>query len=154
MLHHGKMKIWRTKKQNNSDTKWKIKSNLLHRQRWCGPKPCSLHGKTRGSECPAGQTCVAVRDERCFVKPCSSQGECWGPAHQAPPTARCHPESSCANVTFTFNKDVMATVSLVFCVCFHLLNFFTCSLSKIFVSLVETALSTTTSLWTLMFCYH
>ncbi|XP_035516026.1 protein jagged-1a-like [Morone saxatilis] len=74
---------------------------------WCGPKPCSLHHKTRGSECPAGQTCVAVRDERCFVKPCPSQGECWGPAHRSPPVARCHPESSCANVTFTFNKDVM-----------------------------------------------
>uniref|UniRef100_A0A8C4HS43 Delta-like protein n=1 Tax=Dicentrarchus labrax TaxID=13489 RepID=A0A8C4HS43_DICLA len=74
---------------------------------WCGPKPCSLHRKTRGSECPAGQTCVAVRDERCFVKPCPSQGECWGPANRSPPAARCHPESSCTNVTFTFNKDIM-----------------------------------------------
>uniref|UniRef100_A0A8D3EDP2 Delta-like protein n=1 Tax=Scophthalmus maximus TaxID=52904 RepID=A0A8D3EDP2_SCOMX len=80
----------------------------------CGPKPCSLHGKSQGSECPAGQTCVAVRDERCFVKPCPGQGECWSPSHLAPPTARCHPESGCANVTFTFNKDVMAKVSLLF----------------------------------------
>ncbi|XP_069577733.1 protein jagged-1a-like [Brachyistius frenatus] len=73
----------------------------------CGPKPCSLHSKTRGAECPAGQTCVRVRDEHCFVKPCPGQGECISPAHQAPPPARCHPESGCANVTFTFNKDVM-----------------------------------------------
>ncbi|XP_026179720.1 protein jagged-1b-like [Mastacembelus armatus] len=75
---------------------------------WCGPKPCSLHSQTHGAECPAGQTCVAVRDERCFVKPCLGLGECWSPAHHAPPTARCHPESSCANITFTFNKDGMA----------------------------------------------
>uniref|UniRef100_A0A3Q3MUU7 Delta-like protein n=1 Tax=Mastacembelus armatus TaxID=205130 RepID=A0A3Q3MUU7_9TELE len=74
---------------------------------WCGPKPCSLHSQTHGAECPAGQTCVAVRDERCFVKPCLGLGECWSPAHHAPPTARCHPESSCANITFTFNKDGM-----------------------------------------------
>ncbi len=82
-------------------------------QLWCGPKPCSLHRKTRASECPAGHTCVAVPDERCFVKPCPSQGECWSPSHRAPPTARCHPGGSCANVTFTFNKDVMMRVSLV-----------------------------------------
>uniref|UniRef100_A0A3B4Z5A1 Delta-like protein n=1 Tax=Stegastes partitus TaxID=144197 RepID=A0A3B4Z5A1_9TELE len=75
---------------------------------WCGPKPCSLLSKTRGAECPAGQTCVAVREERCFVKPCLGQGECWGPAHGATPSTRCHAESNCANVTFTFNKDVMA----------------------------------------------
>ncbi|KAF0036935.1 hypothetical protein F2P81_009809 [Scophthalmus maximus] len=83
----------------------------------CGPKPCSLHGKSQGSECPAGQTCVAVRDERCFVKPCPGQGECWSPSHLAPPTARCHPESGCANVTFTFNKDVMAKGATVEQVC-------------------------------------
>nr|XP_046232806.1 protein jagged-1a-like isoform X3 [Scatophagus argus] len=73
----------------------------------CGPPPCSLHRKTRGSECPAGHTCVAVPDERCFVKPCAGQGECWSPAHQAPPTAGCHPEAGCTNITFTFNKDIM-----------------------------------------------
>ncbi|XP_033480646.2 protein jagged-1a isoform X1 [Epinephelus lanceolatus] len=84
---------------------------------WCGPKACSLHSKPRSADCPAGQTCFAVRDERCFVKPCSSQGECWSPTHQVPPTARCHSESSCANVTFTFNKDIMATGVTVEQVC-------------------------------------
>ncbi|XP_074517911.1 protein jagged-1a-like isoform X2 [Halichoeres trimaculatus] len=74
---------------------------------WCGPKPCSLQAKTRGSACPLGQTCVAIPDKHCFVKPCPTQGECWSPAHQAPPTARCPPEKSCANVTFTFKKDGM-----------------------------------------------
>uniref|UniRef100_A0A3Q1EF22 Delta-like protein n=1 Tax=Acanthochromis polyacanthus TaxID=80966 RepID=A0A3Q1EF22_9TELE len=73
----------------------------------CGPTPCSLLSRTRGAECPAGQTCVAVREERCFIKPCPGQGECWDPTHRPTPSARCHPESSCANVIFTFNKDVM-----------------------------------------------
>ncbi|KAM4584163.1 protein jagged-1b-like isoform 3-T3 [Odontesthes bonariensis] len=72
---------------------------------WCGPKPCSLHTKIHSTECLASETCVAVPDEHCFVKPCPSQGECWGPARPVP--SRCHPESSCINVTFTFNKDVM-----------------------------------------------
>ncbi|CAB1437992.1 unnamed protein product [Pleuronectes platessa] len=75
---------------------------------WCGPKLCSFQGPTHGSECPAGQTCIAVPDERCFVQPCRSQGECWSPTLRAPPTAKCRPESSCTNVTFSFNKDVMA----------------------------------------------
>ncbi|KAM4603556.1 protein jagged-1a isoform 2-T2 [Polymixia lowei] len=70
---------------------------------WCGPKPCHLHG----NECPAGQTCVPVQDQRCFVKPCPSQGECSAPRH-TPPRLTCHPDSSCVNVTFTFNKDIMA----------------------------------------------
>uniref|UniRef100_A0AAQ5X8T1 Delta-like protein n=1 Tax=Amphiprion ocellaris TaxID=80972 RepID=A0AAQ5X8T1_AMPOC len=77
-------------------------------KRRCGPKPCSLLSRTRGAECPAGQTCVAVREERCFIKPCPGQGECWDPTQGATPSTRCHPESSCANVIFTFNKDVMA----------------------------------------------
>uniref|UniRef100_A0A6Q2ZCH1 Delta-like protein n=1 Tax=Esox lucius TaxID=8010 RepID=A0A6Q2ZCH1_ESOLU len=73
---------------------------------WCGPKFCRVHGKSRG-ECPVGQMCVAVREERCFVKPCTSQGECWSASHRTPPRAKCHSESNCANVTFTFNKDTM-----------------------------------------------
>uniref|UniRef100_A0A3P8U614 Delta-like protein n=1 Tax=Amphiprion percula TaxID=161767 RepID=A0A3P8U614_AMPPE len=77
-------------------------------KRRCGPKPCSLLSRTRGAECPAGQTCVAVREERCFIKPCPGQGECWDPTQGATPSTRCHPESSCANVMFTFNKDVIA----------------------------------------------
>uniref|UniRef100_A0A7N8XXP7 Delta-like protein n=1 Tax=Mastacembelus armatus TaxID=205130 RepID=A0A7N8XXP7_9TELE len=88
---------------------------------WCGPKPCSLHSQTHGAECPAGQTCVAVRDERCFVKPCLGLGECWSPAHHAPPTARCHPESSCANITFTFNKDGMEPTQVILPVVYLLL---------------------------------
>uniref|UniRef100_A0A673CAD7 Delta-like protein n=1 Tax=Sphaeramia orbicularis TaxID=375764 RepID=A0A673CAD7_9TELE len=74
---------------------------------WCGFRPCNVLSRTRGSECPDGQTCVAVRDELCFVKPCHGLGECWSPAHQDLPIARCQPESTCANVTFTFNKDMM-----------------------------------------------
>lgn len=37
-----------------------------------------------------------------------SKAECMSPAHRAPPPARCHSESSCANVTFTFNQDITA----------------------------------------------
>ncbi|CAG5946586.1 unnamed protein product [Menidia menidia] len=73
---------------------------------WCKPKPCSLHSKTHGTECPAGEACVAARGDRCFVRPCSGRGQCRGPAHPAP--AGCYPESGCVNVTFSFNKDVMA----------------------------------------------
>uniref|UniRef100_A0A672LV85 Protein jagged-1 n=1 Tax=Sinocyclocheilus grahami TaxID=75366 RepID=A0A672LV85_SINGR len=72
---------------------------------WCGPKPCRMLGSGRG-DCPLGQLCVPVRDEQCFVKPCSSQGECWS-AHRPAVRARCHPESDCTNITFTFNKDTM-----------------------------------------------
>ncbi|XP_051559157.1 protein jagged-1a isoform X2 [Myxocyprinus asiaticus] len=72
---------------------------------WCGPKPCRILGSGRG-DCPLGQLCVPVRDEQCFVKPCSSLGECWS-AHLPAIRARCHPDSDCANVTFTFNKDTM-----------------------------------------------
>uniref|UniRef100_A0A8C2DMQ4 Delta-like protein n=1 Tax=Cyprinus carpio TaxID=7962 RepID=A0A8C2DMQ4_CYPCA len=72
---------------------------------WCGPKPCRMLGSGRG-DCPLGQLCVPVRDEQCFVKPCSSQGECWS-AHRPAVRAHCHPESDCANITFTFNKDTM-----------------------------------------------
>ncbi|XP_064803831.1 protein jagged-1b-like isoform X2 [Oncorhynchus masou masou] len=75
---------------------------------WCGPKSCRVHSKSHsGGECPVGQMCVPVRDECCFVKPCPSQGECWSASHSPKPHAKCHPESHCANVTFTFNKDTM-----------------------------------------------
>ncbi|XP_030635392.1 protein jagged-1a isoform X2 [Chanos chanos] len=73
---------------------------------WCGPRLCHVHGKSHG-ECPFGQTCVPVRDERCFVKPCPSQGECWS-GHRVYSRAKCHPEGNCANITFTFNKDTMS----------------------------------------------
>uniref|UniRef100_A0AAY4ARE6 Delta-like protein n=1 Tax=Denticeps clupeoides TaxID=299321 RepID=A0AAY4ARE6_9TELE len=72
---------------------------------YCGPKPCRIHSKGR-SECAVGQMCLPIQEDRCFVKPCTSQGECWS-AHQGPVRTKCHPESNCANVTFTFNKDTM-----------------------------------------------
>ncbi|CAJ1054180.1 protein jagged-1a-like [Xyrichtys novacula] len=84
----------------------------------CGPRPCSLHSRTRGPQCPSGQTCVPVTDESCFVKPCPPQ--CWSPAHQAPPTNRCDPGSSCANITFTFKKDAMEQGLTVDQVCHEL----------------------------------
>ncbi|XP_063055673.1 protein jagged-1a isoform X2 [Engraulis encrasicolus] len=78
----------------------KITCSKMH----CGPRSCRVHAKGR-SECPAGQTCLPVRDDRCFVKPCSSLGECW--SHRGQLRTRCQPEGNCANVTFTFNKDTM-----------------------------------------------
>lgn len=87
-------------------------TNFSLRQLHCGPPACSLHGNTGTSQCPTGQTCVPVQDTRCFTKPCSGQGECWSPARRAPPTARCHLDRGCANVTFTFNKDAMAKASM------------------------------------------
>uniref|UniRef100_A0A3P9MGT0 Delta-like protein n=1 Tax=Oryzias latipes TaxID=8090 RepID=A0A3P9MGT0_ORYLA len=87
---------------------------------WCGPKPCSLHSQNLAADCPAGQSCIAVRDEHCFVKPCVGQGQCWGHTHRATPPSGCHSESSCANVTFTFNKDLMAKGVTVEQVCHEL----------------------------------
>lgn len=79
---------------------------------WCGPKSCRA-GKTRGG-CPAGQSCVPIKEEHCFVKPCPSMGECWPPAPSPP--SKCHAsfsyqDDSCANITFTFNKENMPQVS-------------------------------------------
>uniref|UniRef100_A0A671QS93 Delta-like protein n=1 Tax=Sinocyclocheilus anshuiensis TaxID=1608454 RepID=A0A671QS93_9TELE len=82
---------------------------------WCGPKSCWA-GKAR-SGCPAGQSCVPIKEEHCFVKPCPSLRECWPPA--PPPPSKCHAsfsyqDDSCANITFTFNKENMPQVSHTF----------------------------------------
>ncbi|XP_075875032.1 protein jagged-1b [Nelusetta ayraudi] len=77
----------------------------------CGPTSCQLGAKGRGG-CPAGQSCVPIREGHCFVKPCLGLGECWR-SNPPPPPAKCHPSSSgyqdnsCANITFTFNKETM-----------------------------------------------
>ncbi|MGH0139112.1 UNVERIFIED_CONTAM: hypothetical protein FKN15_030455 [Acipenser sinensis] len=79
-------------------------------QVWCGPKSCRVHSKGR-SECPAGQTCIAIKDDHCFVPPCAGLGDCWS-SSQPPVKTKCHAMSnflddSCANITFTFNKEMM-----------------------------------------------
>lgn len=83
-------------------------------QMWCGPMSCKLGAKGRG-ECPSGQSCIPLREGHCFVKPCIELGECWHSDPPQPPT-KCHPSStyqdnSCANITFTFNKEIMPRVS-------------------------------------------
>uniref|UniRef100_A0A3Q3ILZ3 Delta-like protein n=1 Tax=Monopterus albus TaxID=43700 RepID=A0A3Q3ILZ3_MONAL len=77
---------------------------------WCGPVSCKLGAKGRGS-CPSGQSCIPIREGHCFVKPCPDFGECWR-SNPPPPPTKCHPSSSyqdnsCANITFTFNKEIM-----------------------------------------------
>ncbi|MBN3285623.1 JAG1B protein, partial [Polyodon spathula] len=77
---------------------------------WCGHKSCRVHSKGR-NECPAGQTCIAIKDNHCFVPPCAGLGDCW-PSSQPPVKTKCHATSnflddSCANITFTFNKEMM-----------------------------------------------
>ncbi|KAF3842281.1 hypothetical protein F7725_024232 [Dissostichus mawsoni] len=76
----------------------------------CGPMSCHIGAKGRGG-CPSGRSCVPIREDHCFVKPCVGLGECW---HSNPPPrpTECHPSSSyqdnsCANITFTFNKETM-----------------------------------------------
>ncbi|XP_057188255.1 protein jagged-1a isoform X1 [Triplophysa rosa] len=101
----GRFAVDGTKWTEDCNTCYCNKGVVTCTKLWCGPKPCRLHGSGRG-ECPLGQLCVPVREDQCFVKPCSSQGECWA-AHRPAVRARCHPESDCANVTFTFNKDTM-----------------------------------------------
>ncbi|KAM4607893.1 protein jagged-1b [Polymixia lowei] len=78
---------------------------------WCGPKSCQLDAKGRGG-CPPSQSCVPIREGHCFVRPCAGLGECWRSNPPSPPT-KCHPSSSyqdnsCANITFTFNKETMS----------------------------------------------
>lgn len=59
---------------------------------------------------------MPIREGHCFVKPCLGLGECWR-SSPPPPPAKCHPSSStyqdnsCANITFTFNKETMPRVS-------------------------------------------
>ena len=83
-------------------------------QMWCGPTSCHLGAKGRGG-CPSGQSCIPIREGHCFVKPCLTLGECWR-SNPPPPPTKCHPSSSyqdnsCANITFTFNKETMSQVS-------------------------------------------
>uniref|UniRef100_A0A8C9SXT2 Delta-like protein n=1 Tax=Scleropages formosus TaxID=113540 RepID=A0A8C9SXT2_SCLFO len=103
-------------------SKWDVDCNTCYCQNgrvsctkmWCGPKPCYFHGKGR-RDCPVGQSCIPIKEEHCFVKPCPGQGECL--PHGPPPARpKCHPgsglpESSCANITFTFNKETLPQVS-------------------------------------------
>lgn len=85
-------------------------------QMWCSPKSCQVNGKGPG-ECNPGQTCLPIKEDHCFVKPCPGQGECW-PTDGLPLQAQCHAgtpllESSCNYITFTFNKENMPQVSAV-----------------------------------------
>uniref|UniRef100_A0A8C8YJ51 Delta-like protein n=1 Tax=Prolemur simus TaxID=1328070 RepID=A0A8C8YJ51_PROSS len=76
---------------------------------WCGPRPCLLH---KGhSECPSGQSCIPILDDQCFVRPCTGVGECRSSSLQ-PVKTKCTSDSyyqdNCANITFTFNKEMMS----------------------------------------------
>ncbi len=86
----------------------------LSLQMRCGPVSCHLGAKGRGG-CPSGQSCIPIREGHCFVKPCPGLGECWR-SNPPPPPTKCHPSSSyqdnsCANITFTFNKETLRQVS-------------------------------------------
>ncbi|XP_035390719.1 protein jagged-1a isoform X2 [Electrophorus electricus] len=72
---------------------------------WCGPRACRVIGAGRG-DCPAGHSCIPLREDHCLVRPCPAQGECWS-GQRAPTRPQCHPDSDCVNVTFTFIKDAM-----------------------------------------------
>ncbi|XP_068931510.1 protein jagged-1 [Petaurus breviceps papuanus] len=77
---------------------------------WCGPRPCLIHGKGH-NECPAGQSCVPIQDDQCFVRPCTGVGECRS-SNPQPVKTKCTSDSyyqdNCANITFTFNKEMMS----------------------------------------------
>uniref|UniRef100_A0A8C3AIP3 Delta-like protein n=1 Tax=Cyclopterus lumpus TaxID=8103 RepID=A0A8C3AIP3_CYCLU len=98
--------------------KWEDDCNTCHclngkvvcTKMWCGPTSCHLGAKGRGG-CPSGQSCIPIREGHCFVKPCLGLGECWR-SNPPPRPTKCHPSSSyqdnsCANITFTFNKETM-----------------------------------------------
>ncbi|XP_061766564.1 protein jagged-1b isoform X1 [Nerophis ophidion] len=88
---------------------------------WCGPMSCHLGDKGQGG-CPSGQNCIPIAEGQCFVKPCSGLGECWR-SNPPPPVTKCHPscssyqDNSCANITFTFNKDILSQSLTVENVC-------------------------------------
>ncbi|XP_062865931.1 protein jagged-1a isoform X2 [Trichomycterus rosablanca] len=92
---------------------------------WCGLRSCRLLGAGRGGggggDCPAGQSCVPLREDRCFVHPCPAQGECWS-SSRVHARSRCHPDSDCANFTLTFTKDLMPQGVTVEQVCRELRN--------------------------------
>lgn len=84
-------------------------------QVWCGPRPCLLH---KGhSECPSGQSCLPILDDQCFVRPCTGVGECHSSSLQ-PMKTKCasdpYYQENCANITFTFNKEMMSPVQSFF----------------------------------------
>lgn len=101
---------------NPSSTASSIITCILSRlcfQMWCGPTSCKLGAK--GRACPSDQSCIPIREGHCFVKPCPDAGECWS-SNPPPPSTKCHPSSSyqdnsCANITFTFNKEILPPVS-------------------------------------------
>ncbi|KAG9259854.1 protein jagged-1 [Astyanax mexicanus] len=83
--------------------------NIHCTRMWCGPKACRV-GKGRGG-CQLGQSCIPIKEEYCFVKPCPGLGECW-PSTPPPPNSKCHhsfpyQQNSCANITFTFSKETL-----------------------------------------------
>uniref|UniRef100_A0AAQ4R1H1 Delta-like protein n=1 Tax=Gasterosteus aculeatus aculeatus TaxID=481459 RepID=A0AAQ4R1H1_GASAC len=87
-----------------------LNGKVLCTKMWCGPASCHLGAKGRGG-CLSGQSCVPIREGHCFVKPCVDLGECWH-SNPPPPPTKCHPsssyqENSCANITFTFNKETL-----------------------------------------------
>lgn len=89
----------------------RLLSSTLSLQVWCGPRPCSLH---KGhSECPSGQSCIPILDAQCFVRPCTGVGECRSSSLQ-PVKTKCasdpYYQDNCANITFTFNKEMMSPV--------------------------------------------
>ncbi|XP_073484368.1 protein jagged-1 [Aquarana catesbeiana] len=92
---------------------------------WCGPQRCDLNHKSR-NECPPGQSCVPIKDNHCFVPPCTGAGECW-PSNQPPLKTKCnanasYQDNSCANITFTFNKEMMSPGLTTESICNELRN--------------------------------
>ncbi|KAL6111045.1 jag1 [Pungitius sinensis] len=69
-------------------------------------RPCVVGGLVAPDGSRWGEDCNKCRCHSGRIV--CTEVECAGPAHRAPPPARCHSESSCANVTFTFGKDIGA----------------------------------------------
>lgn len=102
---------WPPASRGRADRRAPPEPRRLPPQVWCGPRPCSLH---RGhGECPSGQSCVPILDSQCFVRPCTGVGECRSPSLQ-PMKTKCtsdpYYQDNCANITITFNKEMMSPV--------------------------------------------
>ncbi|KAF7249316.1 Protein jagged-1 [Varanus komodoensis] len=123
---------------------------------WCGPKPCLINAKSQ-NECPASHTCHPIKDNQCFVQPCDNIGECW-PSNQQPVKTMCNSDfyqDNCANITFTFNKEMMSPGLTTEHICSELRNlsilknvsveytiYITCEPSHLAESEIHVAIST------------
>uniref|UniRef100_A0A8C9WQH9 Delta-like protein n=1 Tax=Scleropages formosus TaxID=113540 RepID=A0A8C9WQH9_SCLFO len=113
---------------DDCNTCWCHNGKVSCTNMWCGPKSCQVNSKGRG-ECPTGQSCMPIKEENCFVKPCFGLGECRS-LDLPPVQTQCQLssnflENSCEYITFTFNKESMPQGLTIEHICNELRHLYT-----------------------------